>query len=166
MNEVRATLLSLVGILLPAAGFAAGDCPQPRNTPAAPESYERRTNPLADSAENLERGRLLYQQARPQPCVDCHGASGNGRGPAAAGLAPPPRNFSCALTMQGISDGQLYWVIEKGSGDYHLPSRQGAQMVERPARGTRATAMRSYGDQLSDTDIWSLVLYLRSLQAP
>lgn len=170
-TRTAAKLLSLPFVLLLVAGeagaqSAAGQCPEPRTTPRAPESYQRRVNPLPSTAENLERGRALYQQvARPEPCANCHGASGDGRGPAGQGLVPPPRNFACAPTMDGISDGQLFWVIENGSGDYHRPARQGAQTIERPARGTPSTtAMRGHKDYLSDTDIWSLVLYLRSLE--
>lgn len=170
-TRTGARLLSFLVVPLLVAGEAgaespAGRCPEPRATPQAPESYQRRVNPLANTAENVERGRLLYQQAaRPEPCVNCHGASGDGRGSAGQALAPPPRNFTCAEIMKHISDGQLFWVIENGSGAYHLPARQGAQMIERPARGTPSTtAMRAYKDYLSDTDIWSLILYLRSLE--
>jgi hypothetical protein len=65
--------------------------------------------------------------------------------------------------MAGVPDGQLYWVIESGSGEYHAPSSQGAQRVERPGRGEPPTAMRGYGNILSSTETWQLVLYIRSL---
>ncbi|MGH7833100.1 MAG: hypothetical protein ACREQK_05615 [Candidatus Binatia bacterium] len=46
--------------------------------------------------------------------------------------------------MRRITDGQMHWVIENGSGELHLPARQGAQEIERPGRRTRFTAMRSH----------------------
>jgi hypothetical protein len=55
-------------------------------------------------------------------------------------------------------------VIENGSGEMHLPARQGAQEVERPGRRTRFTAMSAHKEQLSETDIWALILYIRTLQ--
>jgi cytochrome c553 len=147
------------------AAATAGNCPQPRTTERAPDSYIARVNPLPATAEHLERGRQLYERTAKPDCQGCHGVNGDGNGPAAAGLEPPARNFTCTVTMATITDGQLYWVIERGSGDFHLPSRQGAQQIERPARGRPTTAMRGYGDQLTATDIWQLVLYLRIFAA-
>lgn len=150
----------------PAASVASSiTCPQPRTTERAPDSYYVRVNPLPATAEHLERGRRLYEHDAKPNCRQCHGAKGEGNGPAAVALEPPPRNFTCTVTMGTIPDGQLFWVIEQGSGDFHLPSRQGAQQVERPARGRPKTAMRGYGDHLTETDIWQLVLYIRTLAA-
>ena len=141
----------------------AGRCPEPRNTARAPDGYYFRTNPLPKTAENLGRGHRLYESdAKPVPCAGCHGTDGNGTGPAGRELAPPPRNFRCAETMARITDGQMYWVIENGSGDFHLPSRQGAQEIERPGRRTRFTAMRAHKEYLSETDIWQLIMYIRT----
>lgn len=142
---------------------AAVQCPQPRATERAPASYYSLANPLPATAENIERGRQLYQnETRPATCASCHGVDGRGNGPQGVGLTPPPRNFACAQTMSAIPDGQLFWVIQNGAGDYHQPARQGAQEIERPARRSRFTAMRAYRDTLSETDIWQLVLYLRT----
>lgn len=150
----------------PTASAASSiQCPQARNTERAPESYYVRVNPLPATAEHLERGRRLYERESDPDCQRCHGTNGDGNGPAAADLEPRPRNFTCTVTMASIPDGQLFWVIEKGSGDFHLPSRQGAQQVARPARGRPATAMRGYGDHLTETDIWQLVMYIRTLAA-
>jgi hypothetical protein len=68
--------------------------------------------------------------------------------------------------MGAIPDGQLYWVLENGSGDFHLPSEQGAQQIERPGRRSRFTAMQAYRDLLSETEIWQLVMYLRTFATP
>jgi mono/diheme cytochrome c family protein len=150
-----------------AAVEAAGGCPQPRQTERAPDSYFRLVNPLPASAQHLERGRALYEAERSGgSCASCHGREGDGLGPAALGLTPPPRNFACAETMQGLSDGQLFWVIENGSGALHLPARQGAQQAARPGRRQGMTSMSAYGQQFSDTEIWQLVLYMRTFSAP
>jgi mono/diheme cytochrome c family protein len=146
---------------------AAGRCPEPRDTPRAPDSYYWLTSPLPVTPENLERGRKLYAaDARPLACAACHGMTGDGRGQAGRALVPPPRNFQCAESMARVTDGQMFWIIENGSGDFHLPSRQGAQEIERPGRRTRFTAMRAYREYLDETDVWSLVQYIRSLARP
>ncbi|MBB3104753.1 c-type cytochrome [Azomonas macrocytogenes] len=157
-------LAMVLGIASAQAASSAGQCPEPRETQDAPPSYLTRVNPLPKTAENLAMGRRLYESdARPAPCIICHGAHGDGRSPAAEHLVPPPRNFRCAQTMDAISDGQLYWVIEKGAGDLHYPARQGAQHLGRPGRSMRITAMRSYGEYLTEVERWQLVLYIRAL---
>jgi mono/diheme cytochrome c family protein len=54
--------------------------------------------------ELMEKGANLYTTI----CASCHGADGNGSGPAAAGMNPPPRNLTTTdnwkngATIQGI----------------------------------------------------------------
>jgi len=151
----------------PADQQAAAQCPEPRTTQRAPDSYYGLANPLAPTAENIAFGHALYTAQRSGgSCASCHGVAGHGDGAASAALVPPPRNFACAPTMSAVSDGQLFWVIENGSGAFHLPSRQGAQQVTRPGRRDSFTAMTSHRRQLSETEIWQLVLYIRTLADP
>ena len=172
-REIRA----LLGVACLLAGCSTGagpdrvatlpdttiECPQPRDTQHAPETYQVLSNPLEQTGANLAQGRALYEiQRKHGSCASCHGPEGDGRGPDGESLVPPPRDFTCAATMATLSDGQLLWIIENGSGDYHQPARQGAQQVPRPARREAPTAMSAYGDQLSRVEIWQLVLYLRS----
>jgi mono/diheme cytochrome c family protein len=139
-------------------------CPQLRDTERAPDTYQLLGNPLEQTSANLAQGRALYEAERKGgSCVSCHGLQGDGRGPEGASLDPAPRDFTCAATMATLSDGQLFWIIENGSGDYHQPVRQGGQRVARPARREAHTAMSAYGGQLRDVEIWQLVLYLRTL---
>jgi len=147
-----------------ATTIATSQCPQPRETQRAPDTYQALDNPLEPTGDQLSQGRALYETERGgHSCASCHGAKGDGRGPDSAALTPPPRDFTCAATMQALSDGQLFWIIENGSGVYHQPSRQGAQQVPRPGRRETPTAMTAYGRQLSEAEIWLLVLYIRSL---
>lgn len=148
----------------PVGHEAAGQCPEPRSTQRAPDSHYGLANPLAATPENVDRGRALYAADRGGgSCASCHGVEGHGNGDAGRALVPPPRNFACAPTMSGISDGQLFWVIENGSGAFHLPARQGAQQITRPGRVESFTAMSGYRQAMSDAEIWQLVLYLRTL---
>jgi len=155
-----AATASASGATLQAA--SALDCPQTRQTEQAPDTYLALTNPLPPSEQNIARGRLLYEAPRsPTSCAVCHGDDGRG-GPAGESLVPPPRNLACAETMNPLPDGQLYWVIERGSGAFHDPATQGAQQIERPGRRS-ATSMQPFGEQLSETEIWQLVTYMRTL---
>ncbi len=117
-------------------------CPQPRFTKKAPEKIYDLMNPVESTTANLKKGKMLYQtRAKPMPCKLCHGTSGDGSGPMAGGFTPPPRNFTCAETINGVSDGQLFWIIKNGSP------------------GTGMPAYKS----LRDEQIWQILLYVRQL---
>ena len=47
-------------------------------------------------------------------CVVCHGDKGDGKGPAAAGMTPSPRNFTSATEMKGIDEARLHKSITEG----------------------------------------------------
>lgn len=116
-------------------------CPQPRFTGQAPASLYNINSPLIRSNETLGMGRALYQEDANPPCRFCHGAKGDGHGPLASQYSVPPRNFTCEETVNGIPDGQLFWIIKNGSP---------------------GTKMPAYA-HLSEEEIWLLVMYIRQL---
>jgi hypothetical protein len=120
-----------------------GLCPQPREkTPKAPEEYIQKVNPFEKNSKNIKEGKLLYMvRAKTLQCKHCHGLKGDGRGEMASDSFPAPRNFTCTEMMKTIPDGQLFWVVVNG-----LPH----------------TSMPSY-DNLSDKQIWKLIVFIRSL---
>lgn len=120
----------------------ADECPQPRNTKRAPAEYYQKENPLPADPENILAGKVLFEKkAKPLPCMQCHSLDGTGNGPMAFGLNPRPRNFTCAQTIKGVPDGQLFWIIQNGS------------------KGTGMPAFK----KLEDEEIWQLILYIRKL---
>ena len=131
------------GMHLHSQGFAGkGVCPQPRVTAQAPEEIYHMKNSLQPTQKNLDAGKSLFRtDSQPTACKICHGVQGNGFGMMALGLNPPPRNFTCAETMNEIPDGQLFWVIKYGSP---------------------GTGMPAY-PELKDKQIWQIVLFLREL---
>ena len=80
-------------------------------------------------------------------CAACHGATGRGDGAlaaAAAAYGPRPSNLADPIWQYGGSDGEIFAAIRDGIGpDF---------------------AMDAFGDRLSETDIWNLVNFLRSLR--
>ncbi len=119
-----------------------GECPQPRFTGKAPAGIYTLANPLPASKDNIKAGENLYRSgSKPVACQECHGKKGDGKGPMADMFDPPPRNFACKQTVNGIPDGQLYWIIQNGSP---------------------GTAMPKF-DNLSEEQRWQLVIYLREL---
>jgi mono/diheme cytochrome c family protein len=72
----------------------------------------------AAAAARREQGRLLYDLW----CVPCHGEAGDGRGPAASLLAPPPRDLTSGRFRfrttgpEPADDDDLYRLLTLGTG--------------------------------------------------
>ncbi len=140
-------LLVCAGSMLAAQALAQsgpppGECPQPRFTGKAPDDYYNRKNPVAPSADgNAAAERIFRGGEGAASCAACHGRRGDGKGKLADQFTPRPRNFACAKTIEGVPDGQLFWIVRYGSPDTAMPPHS----------------------QLSDTEIWQVVNYLRTL---
>ena len=143
MNGYAALALAaaLAASMGASAAPAASDCPQPRFTGKAPDAIYALSNPLAKESANIAAGRRLYEKEASPACQVCHGIKGDGMGPLAAQFDPRPRNFACKETVNGIPDGQLFWIVQNGSP------------------GTSMPAFHS----LPDRQIWQIVMYLREL---
>ncbi len=85
----------------------------------------------------LARGEALYGRS----CAGCHGATGQGDGPAAAGLAPAPTDFTDATRGAQRSAYGRYNTITLGVG---------------------GTGMAGYG-QLPEDDRWALAYHVSRL---
>lgn len=78
----------------------------------APAEAAKVENPVPKTKENLARARLIYLKR----CMSCHGITGKGDGPEAAGLDPAPGDFTNAKEMNAQTDGDLFWKISNGKG--------------------------------------------------
>src|SRR5438105_7984192 len=110
-----------------------------QNPGGSPEARKLK-NPVPASAESIKAGQASFQKN----CRFCHGADAKGNGP----MAPEgthPSNLTDAKWDRGDSDGEIFAVIRDGAG----PKFE----------------MKGYKSKLSETDIWNVVNYLRSLQA-
>ena len=93
-------------------------------------------NPVGATAESAAAGKRVYTRM----CSRCHGPEGKGDGTAASGTMP---DLTDAQSDYGASDGEIFSVIHDGvSAD-----------------------MDGYAARLSDTDIWNVVNYIRSVAA-
>jgi high-affinity iron transporter len=84
-------------------------------------------------APDFDHGAQLYSEN----CASCHGLAGDGKGPAAASLNPPPIAFADINRAKNRSVFGLYQVI---------------------GQGLDGTAMPSFA-HLSDNDRWALAFY-------
>jgi mono/diheme cytochrome c family protein len=97
----------------------------------------------AIDAETLNRGRHEYMQY----CRACHGDKGDGKGPAAPGLRPPPRDFTQGSFKFG-------WVL-----DQKLPRDEDLVRIVRD--GLHGTAM--LGWDVPDSTLSDIVQYIKTL---
>jgi mono/diheme cytochrome c family protein len=102
--------------------------------------YASKRSPLAPTADELANGRLLFERS----CASCHGASGAGDGEAGAMLDPPPADVARASRLPIAADAYLYWTIAEGG----VPV---------------GSAMPPFKAVLSDSEIWQVVAFLRTL---
>ncbi len=89
---------------------------------------------LSATQESITQGAALYQAN----CVKCHGANGDGNGPAAAGKMP---DFTDQESMAGKSAAELFQAISSGV----------------------SPGMEGYAGALAEDERWALTDYLRSL---
>ena len=105
-----------------------------------PGEYAGKRNPLGNSAEDLARGKTLYQSN----CAACHGAQGQGDGPAGENLNPRPANIARFAKMPMASDPYLYWTISEGGTPVN-------------------SAMPPFKNVLKEQEIWQIIAYLRRM---
>src|SRR6476659_3529310 len=98
-------------------------------------------NPLPVTEQNLLRGKEVFLER----CVGCHGLKGDGKGPGATFLSPPPADFTDADDACCGGD--------TGPGDFYY----------RILRGWPGTAMENFGDRLSVDDIWRVVMFVKTI---
>ena len=95
-------------------------------------------NPTTASAQSLQQGRQSYTGS----CSQCHGTAGHTQG-AFGQTSFPPASDLAAQNAQNLTDSQVFYIIKNGLG---------------------FTPMPAFKDQYSDTQIWNMVNFIRSLQ--
>jgi mono/diheme cytochrome c family protein len=99
------------------------------------DDAQKLKSPVAYSKKSIDRGRATFLQN----CTSCHGEDGKAEGSliaAATDLTTP------SLYKSGTSEGEIFRSIRDGAGDQ----------------------MPAFKSQLaSETDIWNLVNFIRSL---
>jgi len=130
----RAALLALL------AGTTAA-CSRPAGGPP-PFTGPVTLGGRAVAAAALERGRTVYTQY----CRSCHGDGGDGKGSAAAGLMPPPRDLRLGVyKFAAVPAGQL---------------PRDADLARTIREGLAGTAMQAW--QVPDAQLDDLIQYVKS----
>jgi putative copper resistance protein D len=91
--------------------------------PAYPTSFYAPGEPYA--APSVARGDALYAEN----CALCHGATGRGDGPAAAGLPVHPADLT-APHLLAHAEGDLFWWVSHGTANRAMPGFAGVMSVK------------------------------------
>jgi mono/diheme cytochrome c family protein len=93
-------------------------------------------NPVKPTPTSLASGKKTFGV----DCAMCHGKAGAGDGDLASDMKLTLKDFRDPETLKGMSDGEIYTVIEKGKGQ-----------------------MSGEEGRLKTAQIWDVVNYVRSL---
>ena len=130
---MRRLSIGIIGVLVCAWVAIAA-----AQNPGGSDAGKKMKNPVPSSPESIAKGKELFTKN----CRFCHGADAKGDGP----MAPEgtrPSDLTDAKWDRGSTDGDIFLVIRDGAG----PKMD----------------MKGYKGKMSDTDIWNVVNFLRSL---
>jgi mono/diheme cytochrome c family protein len=94
-------------------------------------------NPVPATPASIAKGKENYTRA----CSHCHGSNAQGDGPLAP-QNPSPPNLADDKWDHGSSDGEIYFII---------------------ANGLKDSEMKGVRSEMTSTDMWHIVNYLRSI---
>jgi cytochrome c oxidase cbb3-type subunit 2 len=120
---------------------APGQLEEAPNLAQIDRGYWLSGDPLPVTEQNLNRGKTIFLQR----CVGCHGLAGDGKGPGARFMSPPPADFT--------DKDDACCGGDTGPGDFYY----------RILRGWTGTGMENFGERLSVDDIWRVVLFVKTI---
>jgi mono/diheme cytochrome c family protein len=130
-----------LALAVPGQAASQDHPPIPHRHPDA----QKLESPSAATPESVKAGAGLYAKH----CAPCHGPNGLGNGRLAAGMAAygaRPSDLTDDTWQHGGSEGEIFTLIRDGLGsDSQMPA---------------------YATRLSDSDIWQVVQFVRSLSGP
>jgi mono/diheme cytochrome c family protein len=120
----------------PAHSDGKTEPPQATAELTIPPEAAQKPNPVKSSPAVLATAKKTWGI----DCAVCHGADGSGNGDLAADMKLKLLDYRDPDALKNMTDGELYWIIEKGKGQ-----------------------MTGEGDRVKQPEIWGLVLYVRSM---
>jgi len=109
--------------------FAGCSSTPPFKVPAEDATLK---SPIETTPSAISEGDRIYHGSN---CAVCHGRDGNGRGYMSGASNLNCRNWSDSKSLANYTDGELYYIIDKGRGrmpgyEGHFKSQEVWMMVE------------------------------------
>jgi hypothetical protein len=168
--------------LTPTSGTVAVDAPEPLVEPtsgslsAIQNQKSKIENPLSRTSETLAAGRVAYRRY----CWHCHGPKLDGE--ATVGSSLPGASLSLRTPrVRGLSDGEVFWVISRGSVKKTISRPPSAIRNQPSAVGEKTTTSGTLQSEtwlgpeaavspplegtMTPLERWQVILYLRAVQA-
>ena len=130
----------LQGAVVTSAFGADAEVLKPRVLPDQIEEAKTWKNPFEATADNIEKGKVLFHGKA--FCVTCHGKDGKGFGDIPGLVGKLPRNFTDKVWQAARTDGELIWILKNGS-----PGTDMASFIPLI---------------LTEEEAWHVLLYVRS----
>jgi len=151
MGYLKSGLIAVsVCAMIGTTAYAAEELdPVPSRVPAAQrDAAKALKNPHPSTPENIAKGKALFEGQG--TCMNCHGMSGKGDGPASVVFPIAPRNFTNPKFHKNRTEGEMMWVLKNGSNG---PNGTGGPT---PMVALVPTA-------ITEDQAWYIILYERSL---
>ena len=151
MSKIGAFFLTAGTLALAGAAGAQSDTGPPRwmaniarhqqvMMSGVPAPYSTKRDPTRNEAAKLNHGRFLFDRQ----CAACHGIGGQGAGPDAFGLVPPPADLEWLVNARADkAEPYMYWAIAEGGEPF-------------------GSEMPAYKHSLAEKDIWAVIAYIRA----
>jgi len=110
---------------------------KPRPEFKIPAEEASRENPVKSTAASIAEGNQDYLMSN---CVVCHAKNGSGKGFMSGASSYNCRDWRDPSSLQDFTDGQLFYIINKGKGN-----------------------MPGYERRLNPQQVWLMVDFIRSL---
>ena len=152
MGYLKSGLIAVAVCTMVAATAYAGEELDvvPSRVPGAQRAAAKAMkNPIASTPANIAKGKALFEGQG--TCMNCHGLSGKGDGPASIVFPIAPRNFTNAKFHKNRTDGEMMWVLKNGSNG---PNGTGQPT---PMVALVPTA-------ITEEQAWYIILYERSFE--
>lgn len=104
-----------------------------------PAEFRKPENTVGYTVQAIANGARIYSDQ----CAQCHGKKGEGDGPAARYLDPPPSSLSFTVNHHIGSDGFLLWSIALGGKAFD-------------------TQMPAFDGVLTRSQMWEVIAYMRA----
>ena len=108
---------------------------QPAASTTMPTDAKSLVNPVKPTAQSQAQAKKMYGY----DCTICHGEKGDGKGEIAAEQKPPLKDWTDPAALQGMTDGEIFYIIQNGKG-----------------------TMTGEGARLKADDVWNMVVLVRS----